>query len=75
GTVLTGTVLTGTVLTGTVLTGTVLTGTVLTATDLAGWALDLNIERFFDTLDRGKLREILGARLRDGWKVTIDSTG
>lgn len=31
-----------------------------------GWVLDLDIESFFDTLDHGKLREILDARVRDG---------
>lgn len=31
-----------------------------------GWVLDLDITRFFDTLDHGKLREILDGRVRDG---------
>jgi hypothetical protein len=30
------------------------------------WLLDVNIKSFFDTLDRGKLREIIGQRVRDG---------
>ena len=28
--------------------------------------LDVNIKSFFDTLDHGKLREIIGQRVRDG---------
>lgn len=31
-----------------------------------GWVLDLDIAKFFDTLDHGKLREILDGRVRDG---------
>lgn len=31
-----------------------------------GWVLELDIERFFDTLDHPKLREILRQRVRDG---------
>jgi len=31
-----------------------------------GWVLELDIERFFDTLDHQKLREILCQRVRDG---------
>jgi len=31
-----------------------------------GWVLELDIERFFDTLDHQKLREILRQRVRDG---------
>jgi len=31
-----------------------------------GWVLELDIERFFDTLDHRRLREILRQRVRDG---------
>jgi group II intron reverse transcriptase/maturase len=31
-----------------------------------GWVLELDIERFFDTLDHERLREILRQRVRDG---------
>ena len=31
-----------------------------------GWVLDADIQKFFDTLDHGKLREILDQRVRDG---------
>lgn len=31
-----------------------------------GWILEVDIRKFFDTLDRGRLREILGQRIRDG---------
>ena len=31
-----------------------------------GWSIDLDIRKFFDTLDHGKLREILAKRVRDG---------
>jgi RNA-directed DNA polymerase len=31
-----------------------------------GWVIDLDISKFFDTLDHGKLREILGRRVNDG---------
>jgi group II intron reverse transcriptase/maturase len=31
-----------------------------------GWVIDLDISKFFDTLDHGKLREILDGRVRDG---------
>ena len=31
-----------------------------------GWVVDVDIEKFFDTLDRKQLREILGQRVRDG---------
>ena len=31
-----------------------------------GWVIDLDIRRFFDTLDRGHLREMLRRRVRDG---------
>lgn len=31
-----------------------------------GWVLELDIQRFFDTLDRGHLRNILDQRVRDG---------
>lgn len=31
-----------------------------------GWVIDLDIASFFDTLDHGKLREILDGRVRDG---------
>lgn len=31
-----------------------------------GWLLDVDIQAFFDKLDHGKLREILGQRVRDG---------
>jgi group II intron reverse transcriptase/maturase len=31
-----------------------------------GWVLELDIQRFFDSLDHGKLREILRQRVRDG---------
>jgi group II intron reverse transcriptase/maturase len=31
-----------------------------------GWVIDLDIESFFDTLDHGKLREMLDGRVRDG---------
>jgi group II intron reverse transcriptase/maturase len=31
-----------------------------------GWVLELDIERFFDTLDHQRLREILRRRVRDG---------
>lgn len=31
-----------------------------------GWVIDLDITKFFDTLDHGKLREILDGRVRDG---------
>ena len=31
-----------------------------------GWAIEIDIRRFFDTLDRGHLREMLRRRVRDG---------
>jgi group II intron reverse transcriptase/maturase len=31
-----------------------------------GWLIEVDIRRFFDTLDHGKLREILEKRVRDG---------
>jgi len=31
-----------------------------------GWILEVDIKKFFDTLDHGKLREILSRRVRDG---------
>jgi group II intron reverse transcriptase/maturase len=31
-----------------------------------GWVVDVDIEKFFDTLDHKQLREILGQRVRDG---------
>lgn len=31
-----------------------------------GWVLEVDIKRFFDTLDHGHLREILNQRVRDG---------
>lgn len=31
-----------------------------------GWVIELDIESFFDTVDHGKLREILRQRVRDG---------
>jgi RNA-directed DNA polymerase len=31
-----------------------------------GWVLEVDIEKFFDTLDHAHLREILGQRVRDG---------
>jgi RNA-directed DNA polymerase len=31
-----------------------------------GWVLELDITKFFDTLDQGRLREILRQRVRDG---------
>jgi len=31
-----------------------------------GWVLDLDIEKFFDTLDRTQLRQMLEQRIRDG---------
>jgi RNA-directed DNA polymerase len=31
-----------------------------------GWVIDLDIRKFFDTLNHGKLREILGERIGDG---------
>ena len=31
-----------------------------------GWVIDLDIRKFFDTLDHGKLREILAKRIGDG---------
>jgi RNA-directed DNA polymerase len=31
-----------------------------------GWVIELDFQRFFDTLDHGKLREILHQRVRDG---------
>ena len=38
-------------------------GTVFMA---GGWVLEVDIEKFFDTLDHGHLREILSQRVRDG---------
>jgi RNA-directed DNA polymerase len=32
----------------------------------AGWMIDLDIEKFFDTIDHGHLRAILDQRVRDG---------
>ncbi|HWB43887.1 MAG TPA: group II intron reverse transcriptase/maturase [Hyphomicrobiaceae bacterium] len=32
----------------------------------ANWVLELDIEKFFDTIDRGQLREVLQKRVRDG---------
>ena len=35
-----------------------------------GWVIDLDIRKFFDTLDHGKLREILAKRIGDGvWQT------
>lgn len=31
-----------------------------------GWVLEVDIRKFFDTVDHGQLREILGHRIRDG---------
>jgi group II intron reverse transcriptase/maturase len=31
-----------------------------------GWILDVDIRKFFDTLDHGRLRQILAKRMRDG---------
>jgi retron-type reverse transcriptase len=31
-----------------------------------GWVLEVNIKKFFDTLDHEHLRQILGQRVRDG---------
>lgn len=31
-----------------------------------GWVIELDIERFFDTLEKGQLREMLDRRVRDG---------
>lgn len=31
-----------------------------------GWILEVDIKQFFDTLDHGRLRDILGRRVRDG---------
>jgi len=31
-----------------------------------GWVLEVDIRKFFDTVDHGRLREILGRRIRDG---------
>ena len=31
-----------------------------------GWVVDLDISKFFDSLDHRKLREILDTRVRDG---------
>jgi RNA-directed DNA polymerase len=31
-----------------------------------GWVLDVDIRKYFDTLDHGKLREILDLRMKDG---------
>jgi group II intron reverse transcriptase/maturase len=31
-----------------------------------GWVLEIDIRKFFDTLDHGRLREILSRRVRDG---------
>jgi len=31
-----------------------------------GWVLEVDIEKFFDTLDHGQLREMLSRRVRDG---------
>ena len=31
-----------------------------------GWVIDVDIERFFDTLDHGQLRQMLDQRVRDG---------
>jgi RNA-directed DNA polymerase len=31
-----------------------------------GWVLEVDIRKFFDTIDHGRLREILGQRVRDG---------
>jgi group II intron reverse transcriptase/maturase len=31
-----------------------------------GWILEVDVRKFFDTLDHGHLREILGQRVRDG---------
>jgi group II intron reverse transcriptase/maturase len=37
------------------------------ATDLnGGWVLEVDIRKFFDTLDHGHLRELLARRVRDG---------
>jgi group II intron reverse transcriptase/maturase len=38
-----------------------------------GWVLDVDVQAYFDTLDHGKLREILDQRVRDGvLRRTID---
>jgi len=31
-----------------------------------GWTLEVDIRKFFDTLDRARLREFLQHRIRDG---------
>lgn len=36
-----------------------------------GWVLEVDIKKFFDTLDHGHLREILGQRVRDGAIVRL----
>jgi group II intron reverse transcriptase/maturase len=38
----------------------------ITVTMAGGWILEVDIEKFFDTLDHGHLREILRRRVRDG---------
>ena len=36
-----------------------------------GWVLEVDVRKFFDTLDHGKLREVLGRRIRDGVLVRL----
>ena len=38
----------------------------ITVTMAGGWILEVDIKKFFDTLDHAHLREILGRRVRDG---------
>jgi RNA-directed DNA polymerase len=36
-----------------------------------GWVLELDIKKYFDTIDHGKLREVLSRRVRDGVIVRL----
>lgn len=36
-----------------------------------GWVLELDIEAFFDSIDKAKLREMLCKRVRDGVLIRL----
>src|SRR5438552_3222835 len=40
-----------------------------------GWIIEVDIQRFYDTLDKARLREVLGRRVRDGVLVRLVGKG
>jgi RNA-directed DNA polymerase len=39
--------------------------------DIGGWVLEADIEKFFDSVDRAKLREVLSRRVHDGVLIRL----